>query len=84
MEVKPIVLAAMQTAGITRCEDCGTTLFLTLAHRKKRRYCDRVELHLCALLCQSDHQRYEDMGHERMFNEINAIIERRPTPLKFT
>jgi len=54
-------------------------MFLTPAHRKKRRDCDEAELRIFAILCTGCHRKIEDSGHENMFNAINAIIEKRKT-----
>lgn len=49
--------------GITRCESCGTTYALTIAHRKKRRHYRTLEeltdWNEIILLCQPEHMEIE-------------------------
>lgn len=64
--------------GITRCEECNAAYPLGFAHRYKRRLITtEQELRTCALLCNPCHEKYEFAGHEKMFEGINQIIERR-------
>jgi uncharacterized protein with PIN domain len=69
--------------GITRCEQCGSGMFLGFAHRLKRRFIqDKYELMMVALLCVKCHEFWEHGSHERMFEGITAIIEKRNEQIK--
>lgn len=64
--------------GLTACEVCGGTFALSFAHRYKRRFIhDEKELATVALLCQKHHEELEHSGHEKMFEGITRIIEKR-------
>lgn len=74
-----------EAQGITRCERCNSDYNMGFAHRLKRRYIDNEsELRCCALLCFECHQRWEEYGHERMFNLVTETIlfMRRPVPFR--
>ena len=66
-----------EARGITRCEVCGTGLYLGFAHRKKRRFIplDDPELYIVALLCVTCHEKAEYGGN--MFEDITRIIANR-------
>ena len=67
-----------EAAGRTRCEQCGSGMFLGFAHRYKRRFITTEdELRICALLCQPCHEAIEFSGHDNMKNAIDAIIANR-------
>jgi hypothetical protein len=67
-----------EAMGITRCEQCNSGMFLSFAHRYKRRFITTEdELRTVALLCTPCHTVIEHSGHEQMFDAINAIINRR-------
>lgn len=71
------------TAGITRCEECGSDNFLSFAHSKKRRFITtREDLYDVALLCVPCHEKIEYRGHEYMYNEVRRICDRRISPIK--
>lgn len=89
--IKKEVLADFDRLGITRCEECGSMINLSLAHRMKRRRIYQLrdpelieqELHIVALLCMSGtskgcHDKVERMSHEQMFDAITQIILKRP------
>ena len=64
--------------GITRCEECNAAYPRSFSHRYKRRFITTdAELRTVALLCIPCHEKYEFAGHEKMFEGINRIIERR-------
>lgn len=65
------------SVGITRCEMCGKDNMLSFAHRKKRRFCDEDELHVCALLCNPCHDKLEALPHDQMYYAVNRIIKSR-------
>jgi len=65
-------------AGITRCEQCGSGMFLGFAHRYKRRLiATELEMRIVALLCTPCHEKIEFSGHENMKKAIDAIIAKR-------
>ena len=70
--------------GITFCEMCGRTDFLSFAHRLKRRFITTdEELEMVALLCMDNpqgkgcHNKLEHSSHEEMFERITEIIRTR-------
>jgi hypothetical protein len=78
--------------GITWCEKCGSSEFVQVAHRKKRRLIgwqteeDKLEYMCAAKLCQVDHQaldeNYSKDGqtidtHQIMFDVITSLIKDR-------
>jgi hypothetical protein len=64
--------------GVTRCEICNAAFPLGFAHRLKRRFIrDEAELMTVALLYNPCHERIEHSGHERMYEAITQIIEKR-------
>ena len=72
------VKAEFADAGITRCEQCSSGMFLGFAHRYKRRMITTEdEMRIVALLCTKCHEMIEFSGHENMKNAIDAIIEAR-------
>lgn len=61
-----------------RCEICGGTFGLALAHSKKRRFIlTKEDFFECAALCQTCHTDVEYGSHERMETTIKELIERR-------
>lgn len=68
-------------AGITRCElglpGCWVDNGLGFMHRKKRRYCDAEELHICAIACTACHSIAEAMSHAEMYRMVDAVIRNR-------
>lgn len=75
--------------GITACEMCGRTDYLSFAHRLKRRFItDERELEMVALLCMDNpngrgcHNRLEHSSHQEMFDRITEIIQRREANLR--
>lgn len=74
--------AAFATAGITRCEVCGSSFALSFAHSMSRRFitCDR-EMMEVALLCASHHAQCDDHGHACMMKFVKDIIADRPVPV---
>lgn len=73
-----------EAKDIVTCEICGRSDYLSFAHRlKRRKITDEAELRQVALLCMDSpqgegcHNKLEYGGHERMYNEITAIIARR-------
>lgn len=77
--IRTLVKKDFDRKGIRHCEQCGSTSFLTFAHRLKRRFIkDDHELRYgLALLCVTDHQKLEAMPHEQMYEAITAIIDNR-------
>lgn len=70
--------------GITYCEICGKSDYLSFAHRLKRRYItDEDELRMVALLCMDSpngkgcHTLLEHGRSEVMFEVITEIINNR-------
>lgn len=64
--------------GITRCEVCGSGMYLGFAHRYKRRFITTIEeLKICALLCVTCHENIEYSGHENMKQAVDKIIAER-------
>lgn len=88
---KPILKAAFEKAGITRCECCGADNFLSWAHSKKRRNIPTESplLFEVALLCtmsnpyhsEGCHQFFENSGEWVMYFAIRDIISTRKTPV---
>jgi 4-hydroxy-3-methylbut-2-en-1-yl diphosphate synthase IspG/GcpE len=77
--------------GITACEMCGRTNFLSFAHRLKRRFItDDRELAMVALLCMDNpdgrgcHNLLEYGPKEEMYARITAIIEKRNEQINAT
>lgn len=64
---------------VPQCENCGTTSPpIDIAHRKKRfDIHTKEEYWAAALLCRECHNFWEHGSHERMYEGITAIIERR-------
>ncbi len=62
---------------LTRCEVCGSRFGLGFAHRKRRRYCDEAELHICALACSTCHDDIDGHGPDHMYETVNNIIYNR-------
>jgi len=72
------LLKEWATKGIDRCEICGGTFGLALAHSLKRRFITTREQYFeVALLDQKCHERIEFSGHENMEAEVKRIIEAR-------
>jgi hypothetical protein len=64
--------------GITRCEYCGNSQFLSFAHSKNRRHIlTQKELEEVALLCLDCHYGIEGMTTESMRAVIRRIIRER-------
>lgn len=59
-EALAINKAQFESKGITRCESCGTTYGLSIAHRRKRRHYRSVkeltDWNEIILLCLREHQ----------------------------
>jgi hypothetical protein len=67
-----------ESRGITRCELCGIGIYLSFAHRLKRRLITtEAELMHVALLCTPCHAEIEHSGHDAMYRAITKIIEER-------
>jgi 5-methylcytosine-specific restriction endonuclease McrA len=62
-EANKILKDKFEGAGITFCEVCGSTNFLTYAHKLKRRHMNSVEelsdINNVLLLCVTCHQKQE-------------------------
>ena len=68
--------------GIQRCESCGTTWALSIAHATKRRFIrTREDYFRAAVLCLPEHQKLDeatgDDPHGRMAMFIDALIANR-------
>jgi len=64
--------------GITRCEKCKSGMYLSFAHRLKRRFIHTdEELRQVALLCTTCHNVIERKSHAEMFRLVTEIIENR-------
>lgn len=68
--------------GITRCENCGSGLFLGFAHRKKRREYNLdksklIDFNETALLCQECHDsiEYDKAKTKEMFDRLRGHNE---------
>jgi hypothetical protein len=70
--------------GITYCESCSTTRFLTVMHALKRRFIlTKEDYFRAAVICQPEHHFWEygdsqNPGtHDRMAAFVDRIIEQR-------
>lgn len=68
--------------AISWCESCGSTYNLTIMHSmKQRRILTRSDYFKAAIICQPEHQSYDeatgDNVHERMREFVEGIIEKR-------
>ena len=76
IESKKIVKQMFADKGIDRCESCGSTNWLTIAHRKKRRHYNTVEglsdWNENILLCLGEHMLIEQSPEltRRMFEKL--------------
>lgn len=64
---------------VPQCEVCGsTTPPLDFAHRLKRKFIlTKEEYLMAALLCRACHEHAEFGKHDRMYEMITSIIDRR-------
>ena len=64
--------------GITRCEMCNSGMYLSFAHRLKRRFIHTdEEMRKVALLCVTCHAVIERKSHAEMFEIVTALIDNR-------
>jgi hypothetical protein len=63
-----------ERAGQTRCQLCGSGMFLGFAHRLKRRYITTDdELSIAALLCVQCHEKLEYGPKDEMYEVVTRL-----------
>jgi len=72
----------LEELQLSQCESCGTRFNLTIMHATKRRFIQsREDYFRAALVCQPEHQSYDEGTgenvHERMAEFVDRLIERR-------
>lgn len=75
--------------GIRRCESCGTTYGLSIAHARKRRFLKtREDYFRAAVLCLEEHQKLDEATgnnpHGRMAAFIDRLIQQRTANADYT
>ena len=64
--------------GVTRCEMCNSGMYLSFAHRLKRRFIHTdEEMRQVALLCVTCHAVIERKSHAEMFEIVTTLIRDR-------